>query len=76
MSVHNHGPEEGAGLSCNESRLPDGSLKGACMSDERTLSEVIREGMAEAMAAGNKAVWEQFQKETEDAEDHIIRGTD
>ncbi|WPJ30593.1 hypothetical protein [Streptomyces phage Psst1] len=35
MPVHNHGPEEGAGLSCNEFRLPDGSLRGAClMSDD------------------------------------------
>ncbi|QAY17184.1 hypothetical protein SEA_MADAMATO_66 [Streptomyces phage Madamato] len=33
--VHNHGPEEGAGLSCSESRLPDGSLQGACISDEK-----------------------------------------
>lgn len=32
MTVHNHGPEEGVGLACNESRLPDGSLRGACMS--------------------------------------------
>jgi len=31
MVVHNHGPEEGAGLSCNERRLPGGSLLGACM---------------------------------------------
>jgi len=31
MTVHNHGPEEGAGLSCNEIRLPDGRLKGACL---------------------------------------------
>lgn len=30
MTVHIHGPEEGAGLSCNEIRLPDGSLIGAC----------------------------------------------
>jgi hypothetical protein len=56
------------------------------MSDEKTLSQIIREGMAEAMAAGNKAIWEQFQKDTAggmvdlsredleaDAEDHIIR---
>lgn len=34
MTVHNHGSEEGAGLACNESRLPDGSLIGACMRDE------------------------------------------
>jgi hypothetical protein len=31
MTVHNHGPEEGAGLACNESRLPDGSLQGVCL---------------------------------------------
>lgn len=30
MDVHNHGAEEGAGLACNELRLPDGSLLGAC----------------------------------------------
>jgi hypothetical protein len=31
--IHNHGSEEGAGLSCNELRLPDGSRKGACLVD-------------------------------------------
>jgi hypothetical protein len=31
VTVHNHGSEEGAGLACNESRLPDGSLIGACL---------------------------------------------
>jgi hypothetical protein len=31
MTVHNHGPEEGVGLACNESRLPDGSLQGVCL---------------------------------------------
>lgn len=29
--VHNHGPEEGAGLACNELRLPNDALMGACM---------------------------------------------
>lgn len=29
--VHNHGPEEGPGLSCRENRQPDGSLKGQCL---------------------------------------------
>lgn len=31
MDVHNHGPAEGLGLDCPERRLPDGSLRGACM---------------------------------------------
>jgi len=31
VTVHNHGTEEGAGLSCNELRLPDGSLRGSCV---------------------------------------------
>lgn len=31
MAVHNHGPYEGEGLDCNETRLSDGSLRGACM---------------------------------------------
>jgi len=31
MPVHNHESEEGAGLSCNESRLPDGSIVGTCL---------------------------------------------
>jgi hypothetical protein len=35
--VHNHGAEEGRGLACNESRLPDGSLRGACMMDSSDL---------------------------------------
>jgi hypothetical protein len=41
------------------------------MSDERTLGEVIRDGMAEAMAAGNQAVWEQFQKDTAGGMEHF-----
>lgn len=45
MTVHNHGPEEGAGLACNESRLPDGSLLGACQPNgyeaARRLSEAF-----------------------------------
>ena len=30
MSVHNHGTEDGPGLSCNERRI-NGQLRGACM---------------------------------------------
>lgn len=37
MEVHNHGTEEGAGLTCSESRLPDGSLIGACLLDQDVL---------------------------------------
>ena len=29
--VHNHGPEEGAGLSCREYRTGDGGLEGECL---------------------------------------------
>ena len=29
--MHNHGPEEGPGLGCNEVKLPDGTVKGACL---------------------------------------------
>lgn len=29
--VHNHGPAEGRGLDCPERRLPDGTLRGACL---------------------------------------------
>ncbi len=29
--IHNHGAEEGEGLACNEFRLPDGSIMGACL---------------------------------------------
>jgi hypothetical protein len=29
--VHNHGPEDGPGLTCPESRLADGTLRGACI---------------------------------------------
>lgn len=29
--MHNHGPEDGPGLACNEVRQPDGALKGACL---------------------------------------------
>ena len=34
MVVHNHGSEEGAGLSCNELRLPNGQFRGACLVNE------------------------------------------
>lgn len=29
--VHNHGTEDGPGLSCREHRRPDGTLRGDCM---------------------------------------------
>ena len=29
--MHNHGPEEGDGLSCNELLLVDGTRAGACL---------------------------------------------
>lgn len=29
--MHNHGPAEGDGLSCNELLMPDGSRKGKCL---------------------------------------------
>lgn len=29
--MHNHGPEEGPGLACNEVKLPDGTTKGSCL---------------------------------------------
>ena len=31
LRVHDHGPEDGPGLACNETRLPDGTLRGACL---------------------------------------------
>jgi hypothetical protein len=42
MAVHNHGAEEGAGLACNELRLPDGSLRGACLMDDEYLELLHR----------------------------------
>lgn len=33
MSIHNHGSEEGDGLSCPETRQDDGSLQGKCMEE-------------------------------------------
>lgn len=30
MELHNHGPEQGHGLACNEIRCSDGSVIGAC----------------------------------------------
>lgn len=41
MTVHNHGPEEGVGLACNESRLPDGSLRGACTMPEQNDKKIL-----------------------------------
>jgi hypothetical protein len=41
--VHNHGPDEGRGLDCNEHRTADGRLVGACMTPGReTTDRVIR----------------------------------
>jgi len=46
--IHNHGPEEGAGLACNVTRLPDGSLRGDCLifqdlvEGKRTVNDVRR----------------------------------
>lgn len=37
--MHNHGPEEGAGLACNELALPDGSRKGACIVNDTSRVE-------------------------------------
>ena len=39
MAVHNHGTEDGPGLSCHELRMPDGSLKGACLREKHTKGE-------------------------------------
>lgn len=76
MIVHIHGPEEGRGLACNESLLPDGSLRGACMAEigqfsvslphepKKTLDEVIREGMTEAADAAHEAVMRELEKNT------------
>lgn len=36
MSVHNHGTEDGPGLSCPET-LVDGKLRGKCMNDSHWL---------------------------------------
>jgi hypothetical protein len=41
MTVHNHGTEDGPGLSCPE-RSIDGKLRGACM--ERLLAEAWEAG--------------------------------
>lgn len=41
VTVHNHGPEEGAGLSCKELRLSDGSLKGACLMVELSKTGLV-----------------------------------
>lgn len=40
MAVHDHGTEEGPGLSCNELRLPSGELRGACIITDEELSAV------------------------------------
>lgn len=34
MTVHNHGSEEGEGLSCAEVELSDGSIRGMCLIKE------------------------------------------
>lgn len=40
--VHNHGTEDGEGLACPETRLPDGTLQGKCMA-RKSKSEIIEE---------------------------------
>lgn len=34
--IHSHGAEDGPGLACRERRLPDGTLRGACLPDDPT----------------------------------------
>jgi len=56
MPVHNHGFEEGAGLSCNELRLPDGSIKGRClMENVVVVSADLSRRVAEADRTGQFA---------------------
>lgn len=38
MHVHNHGPDEGAGVACPEHRDARGRLVGECLTANRTLS--------------------------------------
>lgn len=40
MAVHNHGPEEGPGLGCNELRLSDGTPRGACIVTAEELADI------------------------------------
>lgn len=40
--VHNHGPDEGPGLQCRETRQPDGRLRGQCMDGLRDKYRVER----------------------------------
>ena len=46
QGTHNHGAEDGQGLSCNELRLADGSLLGSCMLPV-SLSPLTREALDE-----------------------------
>lgn len=58
--VHNHGPEDGPGLACNELRQPDGSLRGACLDAADSLSlhaemDEQNEGTADPYRASERA---------------------
>lgn len=44
--VHNHGTEDGPGLACEEIRLPDNSLRGACIITPVEKMSVILEKQA------------------------------
>lgn len=68
MTVHIHGPEVGRGLACNESLLPDDSLRGACMADVEDPIERDRRGELARIIEEDLDFW--FD------EDHIVRGTD
>lgn len=42
VAVHNHGSEEGPGLSCNEITLDDGTIKGVCLGNEDLKDAVLK----------------------------------
>lgn len=47
MNVHNHGPSEGQGIDCGETRLADGSPIGWCQ-----VHPILRKARAQAWAEG------------------------
>lgn len=53
MTVHNHGTEEGDGLSCPESRQDDGSLKGECVKLEELQSSLFMTSLNEFVEGEN-----------------------
>lgn len=73
MTVHNHGPSQGAGLDCPE-QIVNGELKGACMTTPAIPAEVLNAAVkagakrlrtyhSVSMPLGCEGPWQRYEYE-------------